>query len=85
MAPVLVFTWGRKGSMLLIRMLNWLLATTTRGEHDGSLKPLLTSHSCIRDDAGSRFVTKAAEHQQVRRSMSRAADVTQRAALGCSL
>ncbi len=59
--PVIVFTCGRSGSTLLIRMLNCLPATIVWGEHNGALKPLLNSYSRLRDVAGNRFVSKAAE------------------------
>lgn len=62
--PVIVFTSGRTGSTLLIRMLNCLPRTIVWGEHGGVLRPLLQSYSSARDVAGNRFVGEAAEHLQ---------------------
>jgi hypothetical protein len=59
--PVFVFTCGRTGSTLLIRMLNCLPDTIMWGEHNGSLKPLLNSYSRVRDVAGNQFVAQASQ------------------------
>jgi hypothetical protein len=58
--PVIVFTCGRTGSTLLIRMLNCLPRTIMWGEHNGALKPLLSSYSRLRDVAENKFVARAA-------------------------
>lgn len=62
--PVIVFTCGRTGSTLLIRMLNCLPETIMWGEHNGALKPLLSSYSRLRDVADNRFVAQAAKFLQ---------------------
>ena len=59
--PVFVFTCGRTGSTLLIRMLNCLPDTIMWGEHNGSLKPLLNSYSRVRDVANNQFVAQASQ------------------------
>lgn len=59
--PVVVFTCGRTGSTLFIRILNCLPRTIVWGEHNGSLKPLLNSYSRFREVAINRFVTEASE------------------------
>lgn len=59
--PVIVFTCGRTGSTLLIRILNCLPDTIMWGEHNGSLKPLLQSYSRVRDVANNQFVAQASQ------------------------
>lgn len=58
--PVIVFTCGRTGSTLLIRMLNCLPRTIVWGEHNGALRPLLSSYARLRTVADNKFVARAA-------------------------
>ena len=59
--PVIVFTCGRTGSTLLIRILNCLPETVVWGEHGGIVKSILRSHAHSRHVAGNKFITQAAQ------------------------
>lgn len=59
--PIMVFTCGRTGSTLLIRILNCLAETIVWGEHGGALGPLLRSYVRLKQVAGKDFVKHASQ------------------------